>query len=103
MSVSCNEGQELSLLRCEGDVKVSSAAELKQLLLRALERGKDIQVDLASVTEVDITTLQLLWAAEREAKGAGVGFSLAGELPAGVAATLAAAGFQSFPSSARPS
>jgi len=85
MPVSCDEGEALSLIHFEGDVNISSAAELKQLLLRALAHGKGIHVDLGCVTEVDITALQLLWAAEREAKGAGVGFSLVGQWPEEVA------------------
>jgi len=102
MPVSCDEREALSLIHFEGDVNISSAAELKQLLLRALAHGKEIHVDLGCVTEVDITALQLLWAAEREAKGAGVGFSLVGQWPDEVAVSLAAAGFESFPLSAKP-
>ena len=102
MAVSCDEGQALSLINLQGDVTISSAAELKQLLLRALAHGKDIHVDLGYVTEVDITALQLLCAAEREAKGAGVGFSLVGQWPEEVAVRLAATGFESFPLPAKP-
>jgi len=101
MPVSCEEGEALSLIQLQGDVNIGSAAELKQLLLRVLERRKEIQVDLGSVTEVDITALQLLWAAEREAKGAGVGFSVVGQWPEDVANALAVAGFESFPISAK--
>ena len=102
MPVSCDEGEALSLIHFEGDVSISSAAEFKLVLLRALARGKAIHIDLACVTEIDITALQLLWAAEREAKGAGIGFSLVGQWPEDVATALAAAGFESFPIPAKP-
>jgi len=102
MSVFSDESEVLSLLHLQGDVNISSAAELKQLLLAALARGKAIQVDLGSVTEVDITALQLLWAAEREAKAAGVEFRFAGQWPEGVAIAVAAAGFGQFPLPAKP-
>jgi len=101
MPVSCDEREALSLIHFEGDVNISSAAELKQLLLRALAHGKEIHVDLGCVTEVDITALQLLWAAEREAKAAGIDFSLVGQWPEEVATALAVAGFENFPISAK--
>ena len=102
MPMSCDESEGLSLLRFRGDVSISSAAELKNLLRAALARGKDVQVDLSGVTEVDVTALQLLWAAEREAEAAGVGFSFAGQCPQDVALALAAAGFEKFPFCAKP-
>ena len=101
MAVFCEEGQALSIIRLQGDVNISSAADLKQCLLRALAHGKDIHVDPGCVTEVDITALQLLWAAEREANGAGIGFSFVGQWPEDVAVSLAAAGFETFPSLAK--
>jgi anti-anti-sigma factor len=102
MPVSCDEGETLSLIHLQGDVSISSAAEFKQVLLRALAHGKAIDIDLACVTEIDITALQLLWAAEREAKGAGIGFSLVGQRPEHVSTALAVAGFESFPLPAKP-
>ena len=102
MPMSCDESEVLSLLRLQGDVTISSAAELKNLLLAALARGRDIHIDLSCVTEFDVTALQLLWAAERNAKGAGVGFSFAGPCPQDVALALAAAGFEKFTFTANP-
>jgi anti-anti-sigma regulatory factor len=61
-----------------------------------------MRVDLSSVTDLDVSALQLLWAAEREAKGAGVGFSFAGQCLQDVAFALAAAGFEKFPPPAEP-
>ena len=92
----------MSLIHLRDDVSISAAAELKQLLLRALARGKEIHVDLACLSEIDVTALQILWAAEREAKGAGIGFSFVGQWPEDVAAALAVAGFESFPLPAKP-
>ena len=101
MQVTCEEDQAFSLIRLQGDVNVSSAAELKQLLLRALARGKGIDVDLGSVTEVDVTALQLLWAAERAAKTRGVKLSFVERWPEALASTLAEAGFENFPFSSK--
>ena len=47
----------------------------------ALATGVELQVDLASATEVDITAIQLLWAAQREAQKQGLAVVAAGPLP----------------------
>jgi anti-anti-sigma regulatory factor len=102
MPVFCDQGEALSLIRLQGNVNICSAAELKRMLLAVLARRMDIRVDLGSVTELDVSAVQLLRAAERQAKGAGVGFSYAGQCPQDVALALAAAGFEEFPLPAKP-
>jgi anti-anti-sigma factor len=89
-----NEGQ--CLIRLEGEVDISSAAELKKLLLEALASGRGLRMDLERTTELDVTALQLLWAAEREARGSGVGFSVLGRVPEEISAALSDAGFKEF-------
>ena len=54
-------------------------------------------MDLESATELDVTALQLLWAAEREARGSGVGFTLAGRVPEEISVAVSDAGFKNFP------
>jgi anti-anti-sigma factor len=50
-------------LRVRGEMSVYRAAELKQLLLDALEQSATLEVDLSEVTEFDSAGLQLLlWA-----------------------------------------
>ncbi len=55
------------LIRLEGEVGLAQAAELKSLLLEWLASGKELRVDLAQASEIDLTTLQLVWAAALEA------------------------------------
>jgi anti-anti-sigma regulatory factor len=86
----------------EGEINIASAAELKKLLLEALASGKDLRLDLGGATEVDVTTLQLFWAAEREARRLGVGFTLLGCVPEPISITLGIAGFEKFPIPADP-
>jgi anti-anti-sigma regulatory factor len=86
-----------SVIRLEGEINITSAAELKTILLQALGSGKAVRVDLAGATELDVTALQLLWAAEREARGSSLGFALAGLVPEEVSATVLDAGFEEFP------
>jgi hypothetical protein len=76
---------------------MSSAAELKSALTEALACGKDLRVNLEKITELGVTTLQLLWAAERQAKATGLGVALDGHMPDVVSAVLGEAGFENFP------
>ena len=52
--------------------------ELKKVMLQALASGKEMLVDLRRATELDVTAIQLLWAAEREARKSGRKFFLPG-------------------------
>lgn len=71
---------------------IACAAELKQKLLEALSSGREVRLLLARATHLDLTAAQLLWAAEREANRLGMGFRMAGEMPASVSTTLAEMG-----------
>ena len=53
-------------------------------------------VSIAAATDLDVTAVQLLWAAAREAKKAGVGFSLTEPPSRNISATLDEAGLQQF-------
>ncbi len=86
----------MSLLRLEGAVEIGCAAEFKGLLAQALASGKEVRVSLADATDLDVTAVQLLWAAEREAIKAGVAYSLAGPPPETLLAALSEAGLQQF-------
>jgi len=91
------EQSELSdVLRLEGVIDISSAGELKEELRKALESGHPVHLSLESATDLDVTAVQLLWAAERKAKGAEVSFVLDGTIPEPVSTALNLAGFQTF-------
>jgi anti-anti-sigma factor len=84
-----------SLLRLEGEFNIASADELKQALLRGLAAGVDLHVDLEQLANLDITAMQLFWAAGKEAARTGVKFVV----PVTETAARAArdAGFELFP------
>ncbi len=94
--VTLEQNETLSLLRFEGAIDISLAAELKTLLLQALGSGCEVSVSIAAATDLDVTAVQLLWAAAREAKKAGVGFSLTEPPSRNISATLDEAGLQQF-------
>ena len=94
--VTLDQGEALCSIRLEGEVTIASAAELKKLLLQALASGSELRVELEGATELDITSLQLLWAAGREARRSGRGFTLAGKVPEEISAMANDAGFEDF-------
>jgi anti-anti-sigma regulatory factor len=97
MAITLAESEALSAIGLEETVDISSAAELKALLVKALGAGQEVRVSLEGAAYLDVTAIQLLWAAEREARSAGVGFALEGPIPERVSAALLDAGFDRFP------
>jgi len=97
LPVTLEQDDALGTIRLEGAVDIGCAAELKEMLLDALASGKEVRVALDGATGLDVTAIQLLWAAERAAKGAGIGFAIEGQTPEPVLAALADAGFEGFP------
>lgn len=97
MGIALEENEAGTLVLLEGTIDISSAAELKALLISALGTGKHLSISLAEVQYLDVTAVQLIWSAGQQAQRSGVGFSLPG-IPAGpVAQSLADGGFPSFP------
>lgn len=103
MSITLEQTESLSVIHLEGAIDIASAAELKALLLKALGGPGEVRVSLEKLdqaTGLDVTAVELLWAAGREAKKSGAAFSLVGQAPVEVSAALADAGLdlmQVFP------
>jgi anti-sigma B factor antagonist len=60
----------------EGEMTISRAAELKQILLPACIAGMEVEIDLSRVSEIDASGLQLMVAVKLEsiARGAQLKF-----------------------------
>ncbi|MDR3699295.1 MAG: STAS domain-containing protein [Candidatus Sulfopaludibacter sp.] len=84
-----------SLIRLQEDSTVASAAELKRRLLEGLAGGGDVQLDLERLADVDVTLLQLLVAAGREAARSGA--RLVTRVSPAASAAARGAGFDSLP------
>lgn len=97
MPVTLEQKDALPLIQLEGAIGVGCAAELKELLIEKLKSGSAVYVSLESATGLDITAVQLLWAAAREAKRVGVEFGFKGQTPETVRCALAEAGIEGFP------
>lgn len=96
MPLTHERSDNLSKIRLEGDIDIGCAAELKGLLVQALGSGKEVQVSLGSATDLDVTAVQLIWAARRAASASAVEFSVTGPVPEPLTSTLLQAGFEDF-------
>jgi len=93
MGIAFETREEMTMASLDGLVDISSAAELKGQLLTAVDSGKPLRVSLEAATYLDVTVVQLLWAAEKMARASGVAFGFDGTIPAPLLAQLAEAGF----------
>ncbi len=97
MPVTVEQSAAQSVIRLEGEINIGCAAELKDLLLQGLASGKELRVNVGRASELDVTALQLLWAAEREARKSAIKFVLAGAVPDEIKTIATDAGFENFP------
>lgn len=88
MPVTLDQSRTQCVISLSGAVDIRCAAELKNVLVEALSLKRGLHVDLTGVTEVDVTALQLLWAAELEARASGTELTLDRAMPDAVVATL---------------
>ena len=95
MNVTVERKNRDRLIRLEGSVSLASVGELKALLLEWLAAGNDLELDLDRVEEFDLTALQLLCAAAREASRIGVRIVTRASNP--VITTVCDAGFGQVP------
>ncbi|MDD1620239.1 MAG: STAS domain-containing protein [Methylococcaceae bacterium] len=61
----------MQTLAIEGELTIFTAAQQKPKLLKFLNKGKQLELNLAGVTEIDTAGLQLLILIKREAARAG--------------------------------
>jgi anti-anti-sigma factor len=94
MGIALNQTSDASVVRLDGVIDISVAAELKAALLEAVASGKAVRISAEAVTELDVSAYQLLWAAGREGKRSGVELALAGEMPEPVKKSIEEMGLQ---------
>jgi anti-anti-sigma regulatory factor len=83
---------ESSALRLAGPVNIASAAELKAALLKSLQVGRPVSVSIEDITDLDVTTLQLLWAGKRHAASHKLAFTIGGGASPAVESLMAELG-----------
>ncbi len=77
----------------DGDLTIQQAQTLKQELLTAIASNRNLVINLASVSSVDLSFLQLLCSAHRSLIGAGQTLSIAKPVPPLIRQTMALSGF----------
>jgi len=85
---SVDDNNTTCVLGLAGEIDIRCAAELKNILLLALKLGKNLQLNLSAASEMDITAVQLLWAAAAEAEREGREFVLDVPLPQAILACI---------------
>jgi anti-anti-sigma regulatory factor len=75
VEISLEQGEAASTVRLDGDITIELAADLKLLLLEALSTHKPLRLDFTAATQLDVTAMQLLWAAHAAAAQARLTFT----------------------------
>ena len=68
----------VTIVAVSGPMTIDKIDEIKRDLLEAFQLGKDVELSLAGVTDVDLSGLQLLCSAHRTSLVRGVAFSVTG-------------------------
>lgn len=96
MPATVEERENTSLVRLDGAIDIASAVEMKSILLNVLASKKGIRLACEGATEIDITAVQLLYAAERDAAKTGISFALEGSVPDEITVAMTDAGLVQF-------
>jgi anti-anti-sigma factor len=102
LPVIIDRATEPATIRLEGEVDIADAAELQKVLVDALQSKTETRLWLEGASRLDVTAVQLLLAAEREARGSCIPLKLQGAVPAQVRETFRAFGFERFPFAGEP-
>lgn len=86
--------KDRTMVTISGPMTVVQAVELKNGLLKAFESGKDVELSLAGLTEVDLTGLQLVCSSHKTSIQRGVRLSLAAPPPQPFCEIASLAGMQ---------
>jgi anti-anti-sigma factor len=89
------DGDARCVIQLEGEIDISSAGELKGMMVAAIASGKELQLDLQATTELDVTAVQLMWCAAREAEKTGASFRVV-NLPQSIRSSICEMGFDDF-------
>jgi anti-anti-sigma regulatory factor len=95
MNFEIVRSDDAMVLSLAGELLVADAGELKMTLMRVLDSGQRVAVDLAKITEVDLACLQLLCSAHRSSLARKQSLTLANPLPERFQRTLDDAGYSS--------
>jgi len=70
--VSVNRSESSTTVIVSGEIDITLSADLKAALVEAFEAGKPVEIDALRASYMDVTALELLWAARQLAVRKGV-------------------------------
>ena len=70
------KSETASVVTLKNKISIVQATTLKELLIDAITEGKPVRVDMSAVSDVDVTTIQLLYAAKNKAIASNVDFNI---------------------------
>ncbi len=85
--------ENIKVVSPEGVVGIASCNELRVQLLQAFDTADPVLLNFSHIERIDLSFVQILYAAVREAGIRGVGFRLNGEVSKEVGEYLVAGGF----------
>lgn len=91
MPMQKNENPKI--LNLSGSLLIDRAASLKKELVAALDDSSHVLVSLSLVEDLDLSCLQVFYAARRTAIASGKEFHFIGTIPSRIAKRLMASGF----------
>jgi anti-anti-sigma regulatory factor len=86
-------GQGPTVINLSSSLTVDKAAALKDELFTALSKGENVLLNLSAVEELDLSCLQVIYAAHAQANAIGCSLHFSGQAPESVVLRLAACGF----------
>jgi anti-anti-sigma factor len=92
MAIDVDTLEGIRYIRLTDALDIAQAAELKGVLVSAIASSPRVCIQFAGVSALDVTTVQLLWAAVSQAKSAGSDLILEGPVSEAVARSLAGTG-----------
>lgn len=97
MEATLDRSTTPATLRFHGELVIENAADLQMRLREALAAGEPVELDLAGVTQVDVTGLQLLTAAEQAVQALGLAWVRSGAVPKSLLQAAEDAGWEPIP------
>ena len=93
MTLRLDQQEQSNELHLVGPIEISDSAQLKQMLIDSLASGKDLLIELSSASELNVTALQLLLAARREAISLNIDFRVVNVVSDELSRSMNEAGF----------
>jgi len=92
-----NESSSIRVVTLEGNLGIGRSQEIKDSISTAFSESMQVLLSLSMVDELDISILQILYAAKKEALSLGKQFHLSGSLKPEIIKKLLRYGFINHP------